>query len=166
MCKTANTNQYEGAFFFPASAMRQRKQAFFSLDAGLATVVVIFSFSSFALLAASAASSAASQSSETSSSLLALRFSSYILEKAAVSSEEYSAGAYYEANELDKEKLRTLDLGEILLKTGKKYASVSVEGENGEIFSSQAGEQGNEKFCSSRLAILSGEIFRLEACIS
>ncbi len=165
MCKTRNPSRYNHEFC-STRAKRQRKQAFFSLDAGLATVAAIFAFSSFALLIASAASSAASQSSETSSSLLALRFSSYVLEKSASSSGEYPSGAYYRANELDPERLRALDLGEMLSKTGRRFASVSVKSQNGEIFSAHSGEHGAEAFCAGRLALLSGETVRMEACIS
>lgn len=142
------------------------KQAFFSLDAAVALVMVVAVFSSFHLLFSSAASKAASQAEEASSSLLAVRLSSYFLEKAAVSSDSFAAGAYYSANELDEGKLRALDLEEALLQTGRKFASVSVKGEAGEIFFSQAGKQGNQTYCAGRLAKLSGETVRLEACLS
>lgn len=145
---------------------QSRHKGYFSIDAAFALVIVIFAFSSFARLASEAASAADSQSREISSSLLALRFSSFVLEEASVGDGEFGAGAYSSANELGMDKLQNFDLDGVLARAGKKYAKISVKDPQGELFSASSGAAGDEVFCAGRLAILSGEIVRLEACLA
>jgi hypothetical protein len=146
-------------------AQQSRYRGYFSIDAGFALFIAVIAFSSFALLASSAASSAHSQSQGISSSLVALRFSSFVLEQAAASGAEPGNGAYSSTNELDISKLQGVDLDRMRSEAGKSYARVSVGNGETEIFSSEAGIVGGEVFCARRLAILSGEIVRLEACL-
>ncbi len=142
------------------------RKGFFSLDAALAFTIAVFAFSSFALIFSSAASSANSQAGEISGSHLALRLSSYVMEQAAVSSDSFLSGGYYSANEIDLPKLYLFDLGGILAQTGKTYAKISLHSEPATLFSAEEGEKQAETFCASRLVLVSGEIMRLESCIS
>lgn len=151
MCKNSRQSRYDG---------------YFSVDAAFALVIVIFAYSSFAGLASDAAAAADSQSREISSNLLALRFSSFILEEASLGAPGVGAGAHFSANELDIGKLQNFDLGGVLARSGKKYAKISVKNRQGEQFSASAGAAGEEVFCAGRVAVLSGEIVRLEACLA
>ncbi len=151
MCRNFRQSRYDG---------------YFSIDAAFALVIVIFAYSSFAHLAFKAASVADSQSREISSSLLALRFSSFVLEEASVGGGVFGAEAHSSANELDIGKLQNFDLGKVLARTGKKYAKILVKNSQGELFSASSGAVGEEVFCAGRLALLSGEIVRLEACLA
>ena len=149
----------------PPPTLASLSRAFFSFDAAFALLTAIFALFLFSLLASAASSSAHSQAAETSSSLLALRLSSLVMEEAAQSGGE-GRGSYRETGKLDDLRLREFDLQEILKRTGRAYASISVHGGEGELLSSSAGTAAAEKFCASRLALLDGEIVRLEVCVS
>ena len=151
MCKNFRQSRYKG---------------YFSIDAGFALVIVVVAYSSFAHLVAASASIADSQSKEISSSLLALRFSSFVLEKASAGGGGLGTASYSSANELDMAKLEGFDLSGVLARVGKEYAKIAVKNAQGELFSAYAGTAGGEVFCTGRLALLSGEIVRLEACLS
>lgn len=140
---------------------QSRCKGYFSVDAALALVIVVFSYASFAFLASHAGASADEESRQISNSLLSLRFSSFLLEEAIVE----GAPGHSSINELDLSRFEELDLKEMLSGMGKNYAKVSVSRKEGEVFSKWEGEAGEEVFCSNRLALLSGEIVRLEACI-
>ena len=151
---------------FPKPPSGLELLAYFSIDAALALVIVVVAYSSFAHLASSAAAHAGAQSQETSSSLLALRFSSFALEWAAAGGGE-GPGSFYSANELDRDKLNELDLGAVLSQTGKRHAKITVVGSKGGVlFEKEAGNPQEEEFCSGRLALLSEDMVRLEACLS
>ena len=147
------------------TASRSRR-AFYSLDAALALAIALLVFASFSSILSRNSSRLQSQARQESGELLALRLSSYILDSAAASGNEGAPGGYFSANELYIARLRAGGLQEILQKTGAGYASVSLVGSSGEIFSSSLGERGAEVFCAGRLALSSGEIVRLEACVS
>ena len=146
---------------------RIRYRGFFSFDASAAVLIAVFAYASLSLLLSSAAASASSASSDASSRLLSLRFSSFILDDAGAHAGGFGTGAYVRSGELDIQRLGGLDLQGILAATGRKFASVSVSSQDGRVFSSSAGEAGGgEVFCTSRLALLSGSMARLEVCIS
>ncbi len=145
---------------------QSRYKGYFSIDAGFALVIVIFAYSSFAHLALASASIADSQSREISSSLIALRFSSFVLEEASTGAWGLGTASYSSANELDAAKLQSLDLNSVLARAEKRYAKISLKNGQGELFSASAGTADGEVFCAGRLAILSGEIVRLEACLA
>lgn len=151
MCKNFRQSRYSG---------------YFSIDAAFALVIAVAAYSSFAHLAAAAASIADSQSREISSSLLALRFSSFVLEEASSGAGGVGTGGYASTNELDMAKLEGFDLNGVLARAGKDYAKISLKNAQGELFSASAGAAEGEVFCAGRLALLSGEIVRLEACVS
>jgi len=151
----------------PGRSCRQKaSQAYFSIDSALAITIALFSFASFALILSSAAANASSGASQASSSLLALRFSSFVLEKSALSGGA-GPGAYRSENEIDVSRLGAIDLNDALLRTGRKFARISLKSRNGELFSAEQGERGGrEVFCARRLAVSSGQICLLEACLS
>ncbi len=131
--------------------------------------MAIVAFSAFAALSSAAALHAKAEANEVSGRLLSLRLSSFLLEQGAVSSGDSYGGGYFSANELDLEKLRSLDLRPLLLQIGKSHLKVSLDVGGGEIFSAEAGEGASaqpEAFCTARLALISGKISRLEACVS
>jgi len=143
-----------------------RSSGFFSIDASLALFIAALSFALFSALAAAAAASASSSARGEAGALLALRFSSYVLEQSAPAGFPSQPGAHYSANELDLGRLGAIDIGKLQAESGKGYASIRVEGSSGQLFFAESGRQGAERFCAARLALLSGEIVRLEACIS
>jgi len=140
-------------------------RAFFSIDAAFALLIAAVSFSSFALLSQAAAENSASQSRWASGELLALRFSSFILEKAARQGES-PTGGYRIENDLDLPKLSEIDLKGMLTQSGRNFAGIYLESEGGRLFGAEAGIFDGEVFCARRLATLSGKTVRLEACIS
>ncbi len=148
------------------SRITSRSSAFFSFDAALALAVAVFSFALFSAMLAASAASASQGAHDTSGSLLSLRFSSYVLEQAAQVGFPAQAGSHYSASELDLARLGKIDLQQLLEDSGKEYASISLRGKGGQLFFAEAGESGQEKYCSSRLALLFGEIVKLEACIA
>ena len=140
---------------------QSRFRGYFSVDAALALVIVVFAYASFAYLASHAGASADEESRQISNSLVSLRFSSFLAEEAITKGTE----GHSSVNELDLSRLLDLDLKGMLKEMAKSYAKVSVGGREGEIFSKWEGEAGEEVFCSARLALLNGEIVRLEACL-
>jgi hypothetical protein len=151
MCRGSKTNRY--------------KRAFFSLDAALALAIAVAAFAALAQLSLSSASALRAQSEELSSSLLALRLSSYVADEAGAEVGGLG-GAYTAVGELELERLRSIDLQQILSQTNRRFASIRLKGNEGELFSSFAGEAGDQTFCAARLALHSGEIVRLEVCVS
>ncbi|MCX8194719.1 MAG: hypothetical protein N3G22_01250 [Candidatus Micrarchaeota archaeon] len=143
-----------------------QSKAFFSFDAAAASFSAIILFALFSILSFAASNSAKESSAMAEGELLALRFSSYVLEKGAKVGLPQE-GAHYVAGEIDLARLEEFDLQEIVKSSGIKYASVLVAGERKErLFFKEAGEAGKQVFCARRLALLSGEAVRLEACIS
>lgn len=140
--------------------------AFFSLDAAAWLSVAILVFASFALLLSSAGKSAGSQASETSSSLLALRFSSYLLDEAACAGSGIGRGAYCSANEIDLQRLSSIDMQDLLERTGRGFIGVYLEDSEGAIFLAEQGQAAEGVFCTSRLALVSGKMARMRACVS
>ncbi len=168
MCN--KTQESQSSVYIPIGAVRKvrgcaKLRAYFTIDAAFALLLAVFAYSSFAHLASSAGGRASAQSHEISSSLAALRFSSFVLEQAGAGG-GFGAGSYVSANEIDIGKLGTLDLGGLLARTGRDYAKISVRNGAGEVFLKETGEANEEVFCAKRLAILSGEIVKLEACLS
>lgn len=149
-----------------AKMASRSRRAFHSLDAALALAIAVLAFAGFSLLLSGSSSRLQSQARQESGELLALRLSSYLLDAAAASGNQGAPGGYFSANEPDIARLQAVDLQGILQKTGADYASVSLLGSSGEIFSASSGEQGKEAFCASRLALADGKIVRLEACVS
>ena len=147
-------------------ARKSRYRAFFSFDAGLAAVLAVFSFASFSLLLSAAAYSADAVSREASSSLLALRLSSFLLDEAGAEKYGWGSGAYVKAGELDLSRLQQMDLGSLLMQTGKSYVKIRVEQGGSEAFFAESGEKQAQVYCATRLGLLGGEIAKLEACVS
>jgi len=146
---------------------RIRYRGFFSFDASAAILIAVFAYASLSLILSAVSSSASSASSDASLRLLSLRFSSFILDDAGAQGGGFGTGAYVRSGELDLQRLGGLDLRGILSATGRKFASVSVFSQDGQVFSSSAGEaDGGEVFCTSRLALLWGSMARLEVCMS
>jgi len=153
MCKKTRQPRYSG---------------FFSLDAAIALLIAVFAYVSLSLILSSAAASSSSGAHSVSSRLLSLRLSSLIMDEAGAESGGFGEGGYAKIGELDAQRLSALDLGAILSSTGRNFASVSLFSSEGRIFFSQAGQLpvGAEVFCTKRLALLSGEMARLEVCVS
>ena len=148
--------------------MRQsRYRGIFSLDAAAALLVAAIAYASLSLILSAAAASSSSGAWGASSRLLSLRLSSFILGEAGAEAGGMGTGAYVKSGELDLSRLGTLGLQDFLSASGRRFASVAVLSKGKREFFSSAGDaQGREVFCTSRLALLNGQMARLEACIS
>ncbi len=148
------------------TAKRKAHNAFFSIDAGFALVLAVLAFASFSMLLSAASAFADSSATETSSSLVSLRFSSYILSQAAKNNKGIGTAEYTKAWEIDKTQLEQIDLQNALAIAGKEFASVSVKSKEKDIFFSSKGQKANQVYCTKRLALMSGEPVLLEVCMS
>ena len=170
----AGASQSRRAFFpFDAAGAASQlckgigsKRAFFSFDAAFAIVLCAVSFAGFSLLLSSASESASTSATSLSSSLLALRFSSFVLSGAQVQSPDGTLQPYSKSYELDMERLKGVDLQQARLGMGRDFASITVAGSGGTIFLASDGAPRNETYCTKRLALLDAEPVRLEVCIS
>ena len=122
-----------------------RYRAFWSIDAAFALVLCVAMFAMLSALLYSAGISAARGADDASGSLLSARFSSY-----ALSQVEGGNG---------------VDLPSVLARTGRAYASLRMESDEGETMSDFAGEMPGEVYCTQRIALREGKMIRLEACI-
>jgi hypothetical protein len=126
---------------------RKRSSGFWSIDAAFALVIAVAMFAVFSAALQAAGFSALHNAEEASGSLLSARFSSYALQQL--------------------EKGEAPDLQLVLERTGRRFASVAVSGNEGGISFASAGESGNggATYCTQRLFFMSGKITRMEACI-
>ena len=122
-----------------------RSRAFWSIDAAFALVLSVAMFAIFSAMLHSAGARALEGADGASGSLLSARFSSYALERMENGGE--------------------VDLQSVLDNTGRKYASLRVEGAGGEISFAFAGNGGGAVYCTQRLRVREGRIVRVEACI-
>ena len=120
-------------------------RAFWSIDAAFALVLSVAMFAMFSSMLYSESLTVLKGADETSGVLLSTRFSSYALEQ--------------------MEKGGQVDLQAILGKTGRKYASLRMEGAEGELSFASAGEKNGDVYCIQRLDVHEGRMVKLEACI-
>ncbi len=142
-------------------------RAFFSLDASVALLLAALSYAIFSTLLLSASQGASSLAATNSMRLLSLRLSSFILDEAGAEAGGAGAGRYVRSGEISASSLQSIDLDSLRARLGLRFAGLAVFSQDGAEFSSQSGEKGErEVFCSSRLALFSGKISRLEVCVS
>ena len=143
-----------------------RFRAFFSFDAALAAFFAALLFSLFSTLLAGFVKMAFEEAKGIEGELLSLRFSSYVIESGEGIGAQ-SHGAHRAIGELDLDRLEGLDLELLARQMGKDYAAFWIFDENeGLLLASSWGKPNGEVFCARRIVLVSGEICRLEACIS
>ena len=114
-----------------------------------------------------AALSAKSQSSDIASENMALRFSSFALDKISVSGGNPALDGYVSVNEIDSGKFAQFDGDAAISQAGASYASLRLTGKAGQIGFAEFGSKNSAAlYCAKRLAAMGGEIVRLDACIS
>lgn len=145
----------------PRALSQSEKQAFFSIDASFAFLAALFSFALFSTALLFAASAAASQSKQAELDNLALRLSSYALDKSASGDGEYGL-----VNEVDLQKFDALQYGPVPPSPGASYIRLTVSGGRMAPRSAEYGVSGGEVHCARRLALVEGDFAILEACIS
>lgn len=141
------------------------KPAFFSIDAAFAFLILSIFFSSFLILSQAAAETSAFQSGSISGELFAIRFSSFVLEKASLQGEG-GIGGYRIENELDLQKLYAFDLQDVRTFSGKRFMGIYLDQGESRLFFKESGDKNGEVFCAHRLVCLSGKIVSLRACVS
>ncbi|MFA6490219.1 MAG: hypothetical protein WCT52_06125 [Candidatus Micrarchaeia archaeon] len=145
----------------------RHSRAFFSIDASFAFLTAVFIFVAFSAALISSALTAQSQSSEIASENRALRFSSYVLERTAVSGGGQFDG-HYMANEIDAGKFLSFDLPSAMGRMNASFASIKLAISSGGELAPPASGSPSPKgtYCVERLAVFEGQAARLEACIS
>jgi type II secretory pathway pseudopilin PulG len=142
-------------------------KAFFSLDASLALLIAALSYALLSTLFLSAAQGASSSATSASMRLLSLRLSSFILDEAGAEAGGDGGSAYLKPGEISASSLQQAGIEPLRTKLGLRFASLSVFSQEGLEYFSQSGEKGEGGvFCTSRLALFSRKISRLEVCIS
>ena len=142
-------------------------RAFFSIDASFAFITAVSLFAMLLSVLFCAAITAKSQSSDIASENLALRFSSFALDSISVSGGNPSLDGYVSVNEIDGAKFISFNGNGAMQRVGASYASLRLTGKGGQAGFQEFGAKNNSAlYCAKRLAVMGGEIVRLDACIS
>ena len=116
------------------------RKGFWSIDAAFALVLAVAMFAIFSAILHAAGSSVARGAGEASGELLSARFSTYALQRLEAGEE--------------------IDLQALLVRVERNYASLRA----GAGFS-EAGVKNGSVYCTARLALISGNITKVEACV-
>ncbi len=141
-------------------------QAFFSIDATFALLTAISMFIMLSAIVFAAGLSAKSQAGEARAENLALRFSSFVLEK---TSEGGTIGKDFTSiNEISRGRFDSFFSENDISGTGASFARIRLVDAGGGLISEKINGAGAPAIlhCVPRLALLDGEMVRLEACIS
>jgi hypothetical protein len=125
---------------------KNERSAFWSIDAAFALVLAAAMSAMFSAVLFYAGTAALRLADEESGSLLSARFSSYALSRL--------------------ENGEDVDLGLVLGRTGRSFASISLSDDDGGFLFASEGKAGGEIYCTRRLSFMDGRMARLEACIS
>lgn len=135
-----NRKDSAGAWRAHAEVAGMHKMGFWPVDAAFALVLAVAMFAIFSAILYAAGSSAARGADDASGELLSARFSTYALQRLEAGEE--------------------IDLQALLAGVGRSYASLRA----GDGFS-EAGVKGGSVYCTARLALVSGNITKVEACV-